>query len=106
MGRKTLTNGFMFNFLLYLDILKNIGAQALGYNFRVLINRPINAIKFLSLLINYVLGTYDFTSRISDMLRIEKIVILSYLLSEIGLLCKTKNPIFNVSADGFVYFFA
>ena len=25
MGRKTLTNGFMFNFLLYPNILKNIG---------------------------------------------------------------------------------
>jgi len=106
MDRKILTNGFMFNFLLYPNILKNICAQALGYNFRVLTNRPINAIKFLSLVINYALGTYDFISRISDMLGIEKIVILSYLLSEIGFLCKTKNPIFNVSVDGFVYFFA
>jgi len=74
MGRKTLTNGFMFNFLLYLDILKNIGAQALGYNFRVLTNRPINVIKLLALLINYVLGTYDFISRISDILQIRKLL--------------------------------
>ena len=68
MDRKILTNGFMFNFLLYPNILKNMGAQALGYNFSVLTNRPINAIKFLSLVINYAFETYDFISRISDML--------------------------------------
>ena len=53
-GREALVSGFsMLDFLSHPDILKNIGAQALGYGFGVLTNRPIEPIKLLSSLISY-----------------------------------------------------
>ena len=54
LGRESLVNSFsILKFLSHPDILKNVGAQVLGYSFGVLTNQPIDPIKFLPSIINY-----------------------------------------------------
>lgn len=45
MGREALFS--ILDFLSHPDIVKNVGAQVLGYGFGVLTNRPIEPIKLL-----------------------------------------------------------
>lgn len=48
MGREALVTSFsILDFLSHPDIVKNVGAQVLGYGFGVLTNRPIEPIKLL-----------------------------------------------------------
>ena len=45
------------------ELVKNVGAQALGYGFGVLTDRPIEPIKFLLTLISDAPQAYDFLSQ-------------------------------------------
>lgn len=63
MGCQPLINGFlMLDFFLSQEILKNISAQALGYGFKILTNRPIEPMKLLPPSISYCPVAYDFVT--------------------------------------------
>ena len=82
MGRGALVSGFsMLDFLAHPDILKNMGAQVLGYGFGVLTNRPIEPIKLLPPLISYGPQAYDFVTQVTGATRTERIATLACLLS-------------------------
>lgn len=107
MGREALVSGFsMLDFLSHPDILKNIGAQALGYGFGVLTNRPIEPIKLLPPLISYGPQAYDFVTQVTGATRTERIATLACLLSGIGLLSKTGDPVLNAGAGSFIFLLA
>lgn len=107
MGREALVSGFLtLDFLSYPNILKNIGAQALGYSFGILANRPIEPIKILPSLISYGLQAYDFVTQVTGATRAEKTATLSCLLNGTSLVTKTGNFVLNVGAGSFVFFFA
>ncbi len=107
MGREAVVNGFsMLNFLSHPDILKNIGAQALGYGFGVLTNRPVEPIKFLPPLISYGPQAYDFVTQVTGATRTERIATLACLLSCTGLLSKTGDPVLNAGAGSFIFLLA
>ena len=106
-GREALVSGFsMLDFLSHPDILKNIGAQALGYGFGVLTNRPIEPIKLLPPLISYGPQAYDFVTQVTGATRTERIATLAYLLSGTGLLSKTGDPVLNAGAGSFIFLLA
>ena len=107
MGREALVCDFsMLDFLSHPDTLKNTGAQALGYGFGVLTNRPIEPIKLLPPLISYGPQAYDFISQVTGATRTERIATLACLLSGTGLLSKTGNPVLNAGADSFIFLLA
>ena len=107
MVREALVSGFsMLDFLSHPDILKNIGAQALGYGFGVLTNRPIEPIKLLPPLISYGPQAYDFVTQVPGATRTERIATLAYLLSGTGLLSKTGDPVLNAGAGSFIFLLA
>ena len=109
MVREALVSGFsMLDFLSHPDILKNIGAQALGYGFGVLTNRPIEPIKLLPPLISFSYGpqAYDFVTQVPGATRTERIATLAYLLSGTGLLSKTGDPVLNAGAGSFIFLLA
>ena len=107
MGREALVSGFsMLDFLSHPYILKNIGAQALGYGFGVLTNRPIEPIKLLPPLISYGPQAYDFVTQVTGATRTERIATLACLLSGTGLLSKTGDPVLNAGAGSFIFLLA
>lgn len=107
MGRGALVRAFsMLDFLSHPDILKNIGAQALGYGFGVLTNRPIEPIKLLPPLISYGPQAYDFVTQVTGATRTERIATLACLLSGTGLLSKTGDPVLNAGAGSFIFLLA
>ena len=107
MGREGLVSAFsILDFLSHPDILKNIGAQALGYSFGVLTNRPIEPIKLLPPLISYGPQAYDFVTQVPGATRTERIATLAYLLSGTGLLSKTGDTVLNAGAGSFIFLLA
>ena len=107
MGREALVSGFsMLDFLSHPDILKNIGAEALGYGFEVLINRPIQPIKLLPPLTSYGPQAYDFVTQVTGATRTEKTALLACLLSGTGFLSKIGDPALNAGAGSFIFLLA
>jgi hypothetical protein len=107
MGREALVSGFsMLDFLSHPDILKNVGAQALGYGFGVLTNRPIEPIKLLPPLISYGPAACDFITQVTGATRAERIATLAFLFSGTGLLSKTGDPVLNAGAGSFIFLLA
>ena len=87
------------------DVLKNIGAQAIGYGFGVLTNWPIEPIKLLPPLISYGSQAYDFVTQVTGATRTERIATLACLLTGTGLLSKTGDPVLNTGAGGFIFLY-
>jgi len=107
MGREALVTSFsILDFLSHPDIVKNVGAQVLGYGFGVLTNRPIEPIKLLPPIISYGPQAYDFVTQVAGGARTQRIATLACLLSGTGLLSKTGDPVLNASAGGFIYLLA
>ena len=107
MNCNTLVSGFlMIDFLSHPNILKNIGAQVLGYGFGVLTNRPIQPIKLLPPLINYGPQAYDFITQVTGVTRAERIATLACLFSGTGFLSKTGDPVLNAGAGSFIFLLA
>jgi len=109
MGRDIIVSSFsMVEFLSHGggEIVKNVGAQALGYGFGVLTNRPIEPIKFLPPIISYGPQAYDFVTQVTGATRAERIATLSCLLTGTGLLSKTGDPVINAGAGSFIYLLA
>ena len=107
MGRDALVSGFsILDFLSHPDVLKNIGAQALGYSFGVLTNRPIEPIKLLPPIISYGPQAYDFVTQVTGVTRTERIATLACFLSGTGILSKTGDSVLNVGAGIFILLLA
>lgn len=85
------------------EILKNVGAQALGYGFGVLTDRPFEATKLLPPIISCAPQTYDFVTKVTGVTRVERVAILAFIFSGTGLLSKTGDPVLNAGAGGFIY---
>lgn len=85
------------------EILKNVGAQAVGYGFGVLTDRPFEATKLLPPIISCAPQTYDFVTKVSGVTRVERVAKLAFLFSGTGLLSKTGDPVLNAGAGGFIY---
>ena len=85
------------------EIIKNVGAQALGYGFGVLTDRPFEAIKLLPPIISSAPQTYDFVTQVTGVTRLERVATLAFLFSGTGLLSKTGDPVLNAGAGGFIY---
>ena len=85
------------------EIIKNVGAQALGYGFGVLTDRPFEAGKLLPPIISSAPQAYDFVSKVTGVTRVERIATLAFLFSGTGLLSKTGDPVLNAGAGGFIY---
>ena len=85
------------------EILKNVGAQALGYGFGVLTDRPFEATKLLPPIISCAPQTYDFVTKVTGVTRVERVATLAFLFSRTGLLSKTGSPVLNAGAGGFIY---
>ena len=85
------------------EILKNVGAQALGYGFGVLTDRPFEATKFLPPIISCAPQTYDFVTKVTGVTRVARVATLAFIFSGTGLLSKTGDPVLNAGAGGFIY---
>lgn len=109
MGPRTLVNSFPISEFLSHgggEILKNVGAQLVGYGFGVLSNRPIEPTKFLPPIISYGPQAYDFVTQVTGTTRAERIATLACLFSGTGLLSKTGDPVLNAGAGSFIYLLA
>ena len=107
MGRESLVSGFsMLDFFSDPGILKNIGAQALGYGFGVLTNRPIEPIKLLPPLISYGPQAYDFVTQVTGATRTERVATLACLLSGAGFISETGDTVVNAGIGGFIFLLA
>ena len=85
------------------EFIKNVGAQALGYGFGVLTERPFEATKLLPPIISSAPQAYDYITKVIGVARVERIATLAFLLSGTGLLTKTGDPVLNAGAGGFIY---
>lgn len=85
------------------EILKNVGAQAVGYGFGVLTDRPFTPIKLLPPAISCFPQAYDFVTQVTGVPRVERVATLAFLLSGTGLLSKNGDPIVNTAAGGFIF---
>jgi len=107
MGRDVLVSSFsILDFLSQPDIVKNVGAQALGYGFGVLTSRPIEPTKFLPPLISYGPQAYDFITQVTGATRVERVATLACFLTGFGLLTKTGDPVLNIGAGSFIFLLA
>lgn len=88
------------------EIIKNIAAQAVGYSFGVLTDRPFESIKFLPPIIRCAPQTYDFVTQVQGVTRLERASTIAFLFSGTGLLTKTGDPILNMGAGSFIYLLA
>lgn len=106
LGREALVKSFsIVNFFSHggAKILKNVRAQALGYGFGVLTDRPIEPIKLLPPLISDGPRAYDFITQLTGVTRAERIATLACFFTGSGLLSKTGDPVLNAGAGSFIY---
>lgn len=75
------------------EILENVGDQAFVYRSGVLTDRPFEATKLLLPIISNRHQAYDFVTRVTGALRIERVVMLALIFSGTGLLSKTGDTV-------------
>ena len=101
MGRETFVTSF--SILSDTELLTNIGAQALGYAFGVVTNRPFEASKLWPPIISYGSQAYDFVTQVTGPTRAERVATLAFILSGTGLLSKTGDSTVNIGAGSFLF---
>ena len=85
------------------EIFKNVCAQAAGYGFGVLSNRPIDPIKFLPPIISYAQPTYDFITQATGVTRAERVAAIALSYAAAGAWAKVGDLPFNAGIGGVIY---